>query len=127
MAGANTNRDTLYYDGACGMCRGSVRRLRRLDWLNRLDFQDSTRLDDSQLPVSREDAMHRIPMLCADGRVLSGYFALRRALRRTPLGLLPALLLYIPGAGVIGQRVYDAIARRRARGGACEIQQHSET
>jgi len=108
-------RDTLYYDGACGLCQRSVRILRRLDWLDRLRFQDMTQISDADLPVPRERALEGIPMRTRDGRALVGFPAMRRALLQTPLGALPALLLYIPGVSHIGAIVYARIARSRSR------------
>ena len=112
-------RDTLYYDGACGMCRRSARILRALDWLGRLAIVDWARVPDAALPVPRERALEGIPMRTARGAVLVGFRAVRRALRQTPLGVLPALLMFLPGISHAGERVYRSIARRRARSLAC--------
>lgn len=117
-------RDTLYYDGACGLCRRSARALRRLDWLGRLRFEDMTAVPPESLPVSFDDAMRGIPMRTGDGRTLVGYPAVRRALLQTPLGCLPALLMYLPGISHAGRAVYARIAANRARA-ACSI--HSPT
>jgi predicted DCC family thiol-disulfide oxidoreductase YuxK len=114
-------RDTLYYDGACGMCRGSVKWLRRLDWLGRLEFVDSTAVRDEDLPVSRERSMEGIPMRTRGGRALVGFPAMRRALAQTPLGAPPALAFYLPGLSAAGEAAYNAIARRRRRGAACGL------
>ncbi len=113
-------RDTLYFDGQCGMCRKSSRRLRRLDWLGALYFEDSTALPDDQLPVTREEAMTAMPMRTKDGRILLGFPALRRALLRTPLGFLPALALYLPGVSHLGRRVYRHVAANRERTTTCD-------
>ena len=116
-------RDTLYYDGKCGMCRRSVRMLRRLDWFGRLAYQDSTVLPEQELPVSRESSLVGMPMRTKEGGVLVGFPAVRRALRRTPIGCLPALLLYVPLVSHLGRAVYGVIAARRARDGVCELPQ----
>lgn len=119
---AHRAKDILYYDGACGMCRATMMRLRRIDWLHRLDFVDSTSLTDAELPVSREATLTGIPMRTRAGRVLMGHDAVRRALRQTPLGFLPALLMHIPGVSHAGRAVYAHIARKRQRDGvACEV------
>ncbi|CAE7223683.1 unnamed protein product [Symbiodinium necroappetens] len=97
------------------MCRRSSRILRRLDWFGRLAFQDSTVLPEEELPVSRETSMEGMPMRTKEGGVLVGFPAVRRALRRTPLGFIPAVLLYVPGVSWCGARVYAFIAARRGR------------
>jgi len=39
-ATVNRPQDTLYYDGACGMCTRTTGILGKLDWLSRLEFRD---------------------------------------------------------------------------------------
>lgn len=112
-------RDTLYFDGHCGMCRRSVRILCTLDWLGRLEAQDMTAVPESELPVPMDAAMLGMPMRTRGGRVLVGYPAVRRALAQTPLGALPGLVLYIPGISGLGRMVYDHIARNRRRSVSC--------
>ncbi len=109
------SKDTLYFDGQCGLCQRSVRVLRALDWLDRLAFEDMTRVPERDLPVPIDAAMRGIPMRTRDGRSLVGFPALRRALRQTPVGFLPALALFIPGISTLGRAVYDRIAANRAR------------
>lgn len=118
--------DTLYYDGACGMCRRSTRALRRLDWLGRLAFEDMTRTPPGELPVSPDAAMRGLPMRTRAGAALVGYPAMRRALLQTPLGFLPALLMYLPGISHAGEWVYGRVAAGRARD-ACTIHPGSDS
>lgn len=113
-------RDTLYYDGECGLCTRAARRIRALDWLRRLEFVDMLRTTPEALPVPVETAMRGIPMRTRAGRVLVGFPALRRALIQTPLGALVAWALYVPGVDALGERVYNRVAANRARSAACE-------
>jgi predicted DCC family thiol-disulfide oxidoreductase YuxK len=112
--------DTCFFDGACGMCRRTVRILRRFDWLSRLEFADLTTTPPDQLPVDPLLAMRGMPMRTRDGRTLVGFPAVRRALLQTPVGFLPALLLYLPGVSHLGRRVYNSIAASRARD-VCDV------
>ncbi|MCB9846028.1 MAG: DUF393 domain-containing protein [Phycisphaeraceae bacterium] len=105
-------RDTCYFDGQCGMCRRSTRMLRRLDWLGRLAFEDMTRTPELNFP---EGGFAGMPMRTRDGRLLIGFPAVRRALGQTPMGVLPALALYLPGVSHAGRWVYGWIARNRRR------------
>jgi predicted DCC family thiol-disulfide oxidoreductase YuxK len=108
-------RDTLYYDGACGLCQRSTRVLRALDWLGRLGFEDMNRVPEDELPVAWDDAMRGIPMRTGAGGTLVGYDAMRRALAQTPLGLPMGLAMYLPGVSHAGRRVYAWVARNRPR------------
>lgn len=125
-ASATPAKDTLYYDGACGLCIRSTRWLRRFDWLGRLAFRDMTASSDDDLPVSFETAMQGLPMRTRDGRVLVGYPAVRRALLQTPPGFLPALVMYLPGVSHIGRRIYRRIASGRNRSVACKVDHSSQ-
>lgn len=131
-------RDTCFYDGACGLCRRSVRILKTLDWFGSLAFQDLTRAQQGDgpedLPVPLETALRGMPMRCGDGvrilgfrlarhtrgRVLVGFPAVRRALLQTPIGSLPAALLYLPVVSWVGFQVYALIAANRGRN-ACGV------
>jgi len=114
-------KDTLYYDGQCGLCRGSVRFFRAIDWLKRLDYQDMARTAPDELPVEWEEAMRGIPMRTRSGDVLVGYDAVRRAMLQTPLGILPGLVMYLPGISHVGRRVYRWIAANRPRDLTCDV------
>lgn len=103
------------------MCRRSTKILRAIDLLGRLDFQDMTQTPEDELPVPLDQAMFRMPMRTRSGRALIGFQAVRRALAQTPLGFLPALVLYLPGVSAIGEKVYDRVAANRAREGACAV------
>ena len=109
------DKDTLFYDGACGLCQRSMRILRWLDWFGALAFRDFTDIPDDELPVAYETALQGIPMLTRCGRVLVGYRAVRRALLQTPLGCLSALVMYLPGVSHVGMGVYGQVASKRAR------------
>ena len=92
-----------------------------LDWLGRLDLADLTQRSDAELPVAREQAMRGMPVRTAAGVGLFGWPAVRAALLQTPLGVLPALLLGLPGISLVTSAVYDMIAARRPRNAACGI------
>lgn len=117
--GSGVSRDVCFFDGACGLCQRSRRVLSALDWLGRLEFVDFTTLPPDRLPVPIEAAQTGMPMRTAGGCVLVGYPAVRRALRQTPLGFLPGLLMHLPGVSWVGERVYGWVARNRRRGAAC--------
>ena len=114
------HRDTCYYDGACGLCRRSRRLLSALDWLSRLAFVDMGSVPPDRLPLDPALALRGMPMRTRSGRVLVGFPAARRALLQTPLGALPAALLYLPGVSHAGRLIYRWIADHRRRD-ACAL------
>jgi predicted DCC family thiol-disulfide oxidoreductase YuxK len=118
----------IIYDGECGFCRRSLAVARRVDVGRRLQFHDANdresiraafpELGDADL----DDAMFAVD---ETRQVTRGFFAFRRLAWESPFTwpLLP--LFYMPGAGVVGPRVYALVARNRRRFGceaeACEL------
>ncbi|MEE2637947.1 MAG: DCC1-like thiol-disulfide oxidoreductase family protein [Acidobacteriota bacterium] len=106
----------VIYDGACGLCARAVTVLRLLDTRRVLVAHDAR---------DRVSVVHRFPVLeegdlddamfvvSPDGRVHRGFFAFRRLLWTSPWLWLLLPVLYLPGAGVVGVRVYAWIARDR--------------
>lgn len=113
----------VIYDGLCLLCIRSIRVLRALDVRDRLTFHDANDREAvlSAFPSLRgadlDDAMYAVDR---KGRVYRGFFAFRRLAWTTPVAwpLLP--VLYLPGAGRIGPRAYELVARNRTRIG-CRI------
>ena len=120
-------RSRVLYDGACPLCRRTVRVLTALDLFERLEFVDFRRVDLPQLnreyglsltPVDLERDMYLIDR----GRIFPGFFAYRRMALALPAFWLLAPWLFLPGVTSLGLRVYGVIARNRFNFLSC----HSE-
>lgn len=109
----------VLYDGGCGLCLRSVKLLHGLDYGGKLEYLD---LEDeaqaARVPaVTRDQALAAIHVVDGDGELYRGFFAVRRLARTLP-ALWPLLpVFHAPLAKRIGPRVYDRVARRRARAG----------
>ena len=115
-------RPTVVYDDTCGMCRRSVRWVRRLDWLRRLDDMGYSQAVGRYPEVGRGALGDGLRVRFDDGSVALGVDAVRSIAIRTPLGALGAWALYVPGLHALGTRGYAAIAaRRRPEGAACPL------
>jgi predicted DCC family thiol-disulfide oxidoreductase YuxK len=105
----------VFYDGDCGLCRRTVRVLRRLDVLRQLEWVDfrAAIVDIDPRRLEHEMAAR------TGGRTYFGFPAYRALSWRLPIfwPLLP--LMYLPGARPIGDAVYRRIAARRYS--ICEI------
>ena len=121
---------TILYDGACGLCRASVARVRRMDPHGRVETLD---LHDSSVAtrfpqVDFDEAMRLMQAVDPAGRVYSGADAWARIGLALPGWKLIAWLLLVPGIHFAAQRVYAWIARNRYRwnpelceGGTCAL------
>lgn len=118
----------LVYDGQCGFCVRSLAIAQRLDLFDRLRLHDAADRDrlhaafpeliDSDLDAAMFAVDHK-------RRVSRGFFAFRRLAWESPLTWPLLLFFYLPGARVLGPRVYRRVARSRRRFGcaseACEV------
>jgi predicted DCC family thiol-disulfide oxidoreductase YuxK len=120
----------LLYDGQCPLCRKSVRLLRRMDTLGRLEFADAR--DPGQWPrcgveLDAGRLLEEMHLVTPDGKVVyTGFDAFRWAAARVPLlwGVWP--VLFAPGVPWLGRRAYRWVARNRfglvpCEHGACAI------
>jgi predicted DCC family thiol-disulfide oxidoreductase YuxK len=110
-------RAQVLYDGDCLLCRRSVRLLKRLDWLHRLDYVNARDWHPQPVHLSPLDPsrlleeMHLVTP--GGGRVYHGFRAFRWMAWHLPL-LWPLVpFLYLPGVAAVGQRIYLWVARNR--------------
>jgi len=115
-AHAERDRAVLLYDGQCGFCVESVKRLRVLDlfgWVDPLDFHmqpDLTKLNPLLTP---EHCQSEMVLVEPNGQLSGGYQAFARLTRRLALLMPLAVPAHLPGMDWLGRRVYRWIATHR--------------
>ncbi len=102
----------VYYDGLCPLCTETAALLRGLDPFGNLalvDFRAKGALAGAP-NLQKSELEQRMHTVSEDGKVLSGFDAVKQVARR-----LPALWLFgvLPGADAVGRPLYDRIASRR--------------
>lgn len=118
----------IVFDGDCGFCARSLRALQRIDrdGVMRLHDSHESALIASKFPMlvgaDFDIAMFAVT---SDGQVFRGYFAFKELLRTLPAGWPLRLLSALPGADLIGPRLYAWVAGNRHRLGCdssgCEL------
>jgi predicted DCC family thiol-disulfide oxidoreductase YuxK len=112
----------VLYDADCGICEGCRRIAERLDWFGRYRWRagadpevlkEHPRLDAATLDA----ALH---LVTPDG-TLTGFDAIRAMLLRMPLGVLPGLMMHLPGVPALGRRAYSWVAANRRTVLACRV------
>jgi predicted DCC family thiol-disulfide oxidoreductase YuxK len=108
----------VLYDGSCGVCQATIRVVRSLDLLARVhgydvhgDWDDIAR----RYPALTQHAcLEHMHVITPTGRRRVGFEGYRALAWAIPVGWLALPLLYLPGARVLGRRVYSAVASRRS-------------
>jgi len=115
-------RLVVLFDGGCPMCRGTVRVLRRLDWLQRLAYADVTQpgvLARHAPGLSDADALLEMYVVDQQGRRFAGFEGYLRIALVVPVMWPLALLGRVRGFRQLGHKVYRMVAANRARHGRC--------
>jgi predicted DCC family thiol-disulfide oxidoreductase YuxK len=126
---ATRGRAMLLYDGRCGLCRESVKRLRVLDLFGRVAPRDlHAQADLARLhpTLTAERLRSEMVLIEPSGRLSGGFEAARRLSRRLILLWWSVPLVHLPGAAWIGTRLYRWVAARRYlfhRGPRCRANQ----
>jgi predicted DCC family thiol-disulfide oxidoreductase YuxK len=118
-------RDTLIYDGDCGICTtlaGFVRRRLRPD----AEVAASQELDLHRYGVTAAECAEALQYVTADGRVYAAQEAVARLLLASrPVWRPAGYVLRAPGVDALAGVVYRWVARNRHRlpgsSGACAV------
>jgi predicted DCC family thiol-disulfide oxidoreductase YuxK len=123
-------RGVVLFDGDCPLCRKSVSILKKLDWLNRLHFQNARNFEDipaSDVKLEQERLLDEMHLLTPNRKKAhAGFKAFRWIAGRLPLLWMLWPLMFLPGVPWIGQKVYLKVAKNRfnlvpCKNGVCEL------
>ena len=109
----------VLYDGLCLLCGKARKVISVLDWftvIKTVDAYDKESL--AQIPVEISDIntlLSEIHLLDKNGITYTGFYAVRKIGLKLPLTAPFALLLYLPGINLLGEKVYAYIAKNRRR------------
>ena len=114
----------LLFDGQCAFCRKGVGILRRMDWLNRIQFQDARdvpNLPACAKPLVPDQLLEEMHVVTPDRRhAYAGYRAIRWLSWRIPPLWMLAPFFYLPGTLWLGNKAYRWVARNRFKLVPCE-------
>jgi predicted DCC family thiol-disulfide oxidoreductase YuxK len=120
----------VLFDGDCRFCQRSVAILKRLDWLNKLQYQSARQVDQlprTDPPLDPEELMKEMHVVPRAGwPIYRGFQAFRWMAWRLPVLWLIAPLLYLPGVPWLGNKAYLWVARNRfklvpCKAGVCAL------
>ena len=105
------DKDTLYYDGACPLCRGEVNKLTKFTRGN-LVVKNIHELDADGTVPDKQILLSRLHLQTADGQWLTGLTANIRAWHHTPFRNLWRMLDW-PVIRIFSHWAYEFWLRRR--------------
>lgn len=111
MSTGKSDKDTLFYDGACPLCRREMNTLAKLSE-GRLSLVDIHSLKELPANVSRHDLLRVLHLQKADGQWLRGADANVAAWQTTPRGKWLRWMRW-PGVRWLVDTVYSWWAKRR--------------
>ena len=105
---------TLYYDGACPLCRAEIANYTKRDTGSRLALVDVSQLD-ADMPDNLDvaSAKVRFHVTSADGDLLSGAAAFADVWRQVPGWGLAHIIAQWPGAMALLELAYRGFLRLR--------------
>ena len=103
-------RLTVYFDGACPLCRREITFYQRLNGANKIQWCDvSDQHDESIEPgLTREAALKRFHVRRADGKLASGATAFAELWMALPAFAWSGRILALPGVRHAAELVYRA-------------------
>lgn len=105
----------VIYDGNCGFCVSLVNQFRRIirsDMIGFTDSHDELTIKNEFPALLSRDLDTAMYVIERNGRIYSGFFALRRLFVGTPL-ILMTFVFYLPGLSALGTRLYNWFAYHR--------------
>lgn len=120
---------TVIFDGGCGMCTRTVRRLAGMDKRHALSFRPCQSLPDSGLRgITRADCEKAVWIIAPDGHAEQGSRAAVRMLAAMLNHRWPNTVFNLPGVAQVMNAVYKGIASHRSGfpGETPWCQQHPE-
>ena len=112
----SARRRQIVYDGNCGFCRHSLNQLKIMDLFDvfkSVDFQSFDDLAHLHPKLTKEAAASQLHLVELDGQLFGGFAAFRRMCLSLPMCYPLIPLIYFPGMGIIGPRVYRWVAQNR--------------
>ncbi len=113
MGNVQDPANIFYYDAECRFCVALARMLGRLDRGRALELRAGMDEDARRVGLAEPDLQRSAYLVSPGGQALEGFFAFRRLSLLVPLLWPFAPLLWLPGSGLLGPRVYRWVADNR--------------
>ncbi|WP_158555776.1 thiol-disulfide oxidoreductase DCC family protein [Peribacillus glennii] len=107
--------DTALYDAECILCRKTKQAISAFDWLDSIKWASLQEYEKQNHTIhfNKKQLREEMHLVTKKGKVLKGFYAVRRIMVKCPLLFLIGAFCYIPSVPLIGVPLYRFIAARR--------------
>lgn len=112
----SAKRSRIVYDGNCGFCRHSLNHLKIMDLFDVFEPIDFYGVDDPARlhpQLTKKTVTSQLYLMEPDGKLHGGFEAFRRMCFSLPMCYPLIPLMYFPGMGILGPRIYQWVAQNR--------------
>jgi predicted DCC family thiol-disulfide oxidoreductase YuxK len=108
-------KTTALYDGTCSLCKETKRIFTKIDWLHKVEWVSLQEFEKSEQNLTIDQATLRkeIHVITHSGKMLKGFYAVRYMLLLFPSTIIIGALLHLPFVPLIGNPVYQWVAKNR--------------
>ena len=91
------------------------KKMMSLDWFKRVDWISLQEYEKKPTcySFSRKELRKELHLITSNGKVLKGFYAIRKMMLHCPLLVMPGVICYIPFVDLVGNRVYRWVAKHR--------------
>lgn len=108
-------KEIALYDESCSLCQLSKKRIMSLDWFKRVNWVSLQEYEKKEisLHINKKELRKELHLITVNGKVLKGFYAIRKIMLQCPLLVLPGVICYIPFVDIIGNPMYRLVAKNR--------------
>ena len=112
MPPAKQTKITIYYDGLCGLCSGTIRKIASSSQRQKFEYVD---VASGNLPpgIDYSGAMRDVHAVDSTGQLYTGFDAVLKVLDEYPVAKILSRIGRLPGFHRTGRAIYRIVARAR--------------
>lgn len=105
------------YDELCSLCQKSKKTFSKIDYFNRIEWTSLQQFDvkNANFYSNRKELREQLHVITSRGKILKGFYAIRRIMIQCPVTALIGAVCYVPFVDWIGVKIYRWVARNRYR------------
>ncbi len=86
-----------------------------LDWFKRVEWVSLQNYEkrSNSIHINKKELRKELHLITSKGKILKGFYAIRKMMIQCPLLIIPGVLCYVPFIDLIGNPLYRWVAKNR--------------